>query len=128
MRLFVDSSALIANEADAYSLAERLGYIRHRLCSPLALWETVSGLRRSYGFEIDAARTIVDRFMKDMELTFVPIGEREYVLVLEAYERYGKGRHPAALNMGDCFAYACAKANEATLLYKDNDFSRTDLA
>jgi ribonuclease VapC len=42
--------------------------------------------------------------------------------------RYGKGRHPARLNMGDCFAYACAKTNDARLLYKGDDFSHTDLA
>lgn len=41
---------------------------------------------------------------------------------------YGKGRHPAALNMGDCFAYACAQAHRARLLYKGEDFARTDLA
>jgi hypothetical protein len=39
-----------------------------------------------------------------------------------------KGRHPAALNMGDCFAYACAKANQASLLYKTGDFAKSDLA
>jgi ribonuclease VapC len=45
-----------------------------------------------------------------------------------AFERYGKGRHPAALNMGDCFSYACAKAYRVPLLYKGNDFPQTDLA
>jgi len=49
-------------------------------------------------------------------------------LALDAYARYGKGRHRAALNMGDCFAYACAKANRAKLLYKGDDFVHTDLA
>ena len=47
---------------------------------------------------------------------------------VEAYADFGKGRHLAALNMGDCFAYACAKTNDATLLYKGDDFSHTDLA
>ena len=45
----------------------------------------------------------------------------------DAYAHFGKGRHPAALNMGDCFAYACAKANKAKLLFKGNDFSKTDI-
>ena len=48
--------------------------------------------------------------------------------VAEAYARWGKGVHPASLNYGDCFAYACAKANDARLLYKGNDFVHTDLA
>ena len=49
-------------------------------------------------------------------------------MAAEAYVQYGKGRHPAALNMGDCFAYACAKANGARLLYRGEDFAKTDLA
>jgi ribonuclease VapC len=56
------------------------------------------------------------------------IGERELRLAIEAHSRYGKGRHPAALNLGDCFAYACAKANGARLLYVGDDFAKTDLA
>ena len=44
-----------------------------------------------------------------------------------AYAQFGKGKHPAALNMGDCFAYACARANNARLLFKGADFSRSDI-
>lgn len=58
----------------------------------------------------------------------VAIGSAEIAGALDAYQHYGKGRHPAKLNMGDCFAYACAKANDARLLYKGNDFVHTDLA
>lgn len=50
------------------------------------------------------------------------------MIATAAYDRYGKGRHPARLNMGDCFAYACAKTHDARLLYKGDDFSKTDLA
>jgi ribonuclease VapC len=46
---------------------------------------------------------------------------------LRAYARYGKGRHPAALNMGDCFAYACARQLATSLLCKGKDFPRTDI-
>jgi ribonuclease VapC len=46
----------------------------------------------------------------------------------KAYAKFGKGRHAAALNMGDCFAYACAKANRARLLFKGDDFAKTDIA
>ena len=59
----------------------------------------------------------------------MPIGERENDGAFEAFHRYGKrSGHPARLNLGDCFAYACAKANDARLLYKGDDFARTDLA
>ncbi len=60
--------------------------------------------------------------------TCVSIGAEELRFALEAHARYGKGRHPAALNMGDCLAYACAKANQAKLLYKGGDFAKTDMA
>jgi ribonuclease VapC len=54
--------------------------------------------------------------------------DREIALVaVEAFDRFGKGRHPAALNMGDCFAYACARQLDAPLLCKGNDFPRTDI-
>ena len=56
------------------------------------------------------------------------IGEQELEIATDAYAQYGKGRHPAALNMGDCFAYACAKANRASLLFKGDDFAKTDIA
>lgn len=60
-------------------------------------------------------------------LRLVPIGETELALALDAYTRYGRGT-PAALNMGDCFAYGCARAHGARLLYKGDDFARTDLS
>ena len=59
---------------------------------------------------------------------FVGIGEREFEIAADAYAQYGKGRHPAALNMGDCNAYACTKANRAKLLFKGDDFAKTDIA
>ena len=49
------------------------------------------------------------------------------LLACEAFRRFGKGRHPAALNIGDCFAYALAKATGEPLLFKGNDFARTDI-
>jgi ribonuclease VapC len=62
-----------------------------------------------------------------MDFSFVDIGEREFDIASEAYAQFGKGRHPAALNMGDCFAYACARANSARLLFKGEDLRRTDI-
>jgi ribonuclease VapC len=57
----------------------------------------------------------------------VPIGETEQEVALHAHARFGKGVHPAKLNMGDCFAYACARANGVPLLYKGDDFALTDI-
>lgn len=94
----------------------------------MTCWETVSALSRSYQFSIEQARANVDDTAKYLGLALVPIGEAEMWTALDAFQRYGKSRHPARLNMGDCFAYACAKANGAMMLYKGNDFSQTDLA
>ncbi len=57
----------------------------------------------------------------------MPIGEAEYALATAACARFGKGCHPAGLNMGDCFACACAAANDASLLFIGEDFARTDI-
>ncbi len=131
MTIFVDASALIAiitGEDEADALADRLEMDDERLCSTLSVWETVAGLCRSYSFSVPTARDHVRRFLDGGSFQFVSVSEREWDLAAEAYPQFGKGRHPAALNMGDCFAYACAKSNRATLLYKGQDFARTDLA
>ncbi len=60
-------------------------------------------------------------------LTIVAFDETQAELAREGFRRYGKGRHPAGLNFGDCFAYALAKALDAPLLYKGTDFAKTDL-
>lgn len=65
------------------------------------------------------------RWLADLDIVSSDlVGERE---ALDAYMRWGKGIHRAGLNMGDCFAYALAKALDAPLLYKGNDFSQTDI-
>lgn len=130
MRVFVDASALIAivaREPDVDSLVDIIEAHQDRLCSATSLWETVAGLVHSYAFPIDAARERVQMFRTRLGLRIVPIGEAEFDLAIGAYARFGKGRHPAALNMGDCHAYACARANGATLLFKGNDFPQTDI-
>lgn len=131
MTVFADASALVrimAGEDDADALADALEADADRLCSAVAVRETVAGLCRSYAFSIPAAREHVVRFLEAGGFRLVGIGEQELRPATDAYARYGKGRHRAALNMGDCFAYACAKANRAKLLYKGEDFARTDLA
>jgi ribonuclease VapC len=129
--IFVDASAMISlmtGEGDADDLADRLGAEQSRLCSAISVWETIAGLCRSYMFSVPSARATVQSFIELNDLKFVGIGEREFDLAAQAYAEFGKGRHPAGLNMGDCFAYACAKANRARLLFKGEDFTKTDIA
>jgi len=128
--IFADASALIAiiaGESEADDLANRLEADPQRLCSSVSVWETVVGMCRSHMFSIPSAREHVARFLKIGNLQFVNIGEPEFQIAADAYAQFGKGRHPAALNMGDCYAYACAKSSQAKLLFKGNDFSKTDI-
>lgn len=131
MTLFVDASALIAIIADEpegkiFTVAIRED--RNPLSSAMSCWETVLSLERSYGCTIERARREIEAIALAASFTLVSIGPSELELALDAYQTYGKGRHPAKLNMGDCFAYACAKAHRAALLYKGDDFAQTDLA
>ena len=128
--IFIDASALIsmiAGEEDADTLADRLAKDRTRLVSPVAMWEATAGLCRSFGLTMDTARQRVKSFASAHGIDVISIGEREYDLAIQAYADFGKGRHPASLNMGDCFAYAAAKSYRAVLLYKGDDFSKTDI-
>lgn len=119
--------AIIAGESEADGFSDILQSDGERLCSALSVWETVAGLCRSHGYNVPDARALVNRYVLAGRFQYVPIGERETTLALDAYERFGKGRHPAALNMGDCHAYACAKTNRAKLLFKGDDFAKTDV-
>jgi ribonuclease VapC len=131
LTLFVDASAMVAIIAEE---PERDRFVVEAierapaLWSPMACWETVAALSRSRKMDIPQARQEVGIYAEQLGLTLVPIGERELGLALDAYQQFGKGRHPAGLNMGDCFAYACAKSHDARLLYKGDDFTQTDLA
>lgn len=130
--MLVDSSALVAmttHESDARKLIETLMLDEKRLCCSIGLWEAARAIARIYTIPALEAIKTLDRFLTDFDLLVVTIGEAETRLAIDAHDRYGKGTgHPARLNMGDCFAYACAKANDARLLYKGDDFSATDLA
>jgi ribonuclease VapC len=130
LTVFADASALIAiiaRELEGPALADCLEAETHRLCSAMSVWEAVAGLCRSYTFSVPSARARVRLFLDALGFAFVDIGEREFEVAAEAYAQFGRGRHQAALNMGDCFAYACARTNQARLLFKGDDFAKTDV-
>lgn len=127
---FADASALvsiIAKEPDAAMLAAKLRDGAPAICSALSIWETVAALCRNYKYSPLVARSTVEDLLTLLSVSYVTIGQREAELAHIAYETFGRGRHKAALNMGDCFAYACAKANGAKLLFKGVDFALTDI-
>ena len=73
------------------------------------------------------AGAIVARLVEAPNVSAVPFDRKHYEAAERAFERFGKGRHAAGLNMGDCFAYACARVNRAKLLFKGEDFPKTDI-
>ena len=131
MSLFVDASALvamIAGEPEKVRFRDTIYAENDPLWSAMAWWETVSAVRKLGDLSVAVARSAVDRTVAELPLRLVLIGQPELVVALDAYQTYGRGSgHPAKLNFGDCFAYACAKTNNATLLYKGNDFAHTDM-
>ncbi len=126
--MVVDSSALIAilrREPEADSFLQVVAGAGHCLLSSVSLLETSMVLAGRTGdatawTELDAliARAAMQVVAQDAELAEEARG---------AFLRYGKGRHPAGLNLGDCASYALAKARNLPLLFKGNDFPRTDL-
>jgi ribonuclease VapC len=69
----------------------------------------------------------IDTLLDDVGIATLPFDQAQAKLAREAFRRFGKGRHRAALNFGDCFAYALAKTLDAPLLFKGDDFALTDL-
>jgi ribonuclease VapC len=68
-----------------------------------------------------------DSFIRESELAVEPVTHEHALIAREGFSNYGKGRHPAGLNFGDCFAYALAKSTGEPLLFKGQDFRQTDV-
>lgn len=73
------------------------------------------------------AAAIIAQLVALPNVTAIAFDERHYQAAEKAFDQFGKGRHPAGLNMGDCFSYAVAAVAKAPLLFKGNDFGRTDV-
>ena len=120
---------MATDEGDARALAAEVLLHTDRSCCAVGLWEAALAVARKRKISATEAGYVIDDLRTAFRIRIAAIGESEGFLALQAHDRYGKGtHHPAQLNMGDCFAYACAKMNQAKLLYKGNDFARTDLA
>lgn len=123
----LDSSALVAiifAEAGYLDLVDRVLESDHARIGAPTLTETSI---------VVAARTrkamtgVVEGLVEEMRIAVVPFGEIEWRAAREAYLRFGRGRHPAALNFGDCLAYATARVARDALLFVGTDFSKTDI-
>jgi ribonuclease VapC len=128
--MFVDASAIfaiIAQETDWRELSERLTRADQIFVSPLSIWEAVVGLARESRYPFEKSEQLVNRFVQEIQATTIGIDDEIGREALRASRLYGRGRHGAALNFGDCFSYACAKILDVPLLCKGNDFPQTDI-
>ena len=123
----LDSSALIAvlfAEPGYLDLVDRILDAGHVRVGAPTLVETslvLAGRRRVKG------GGEVVRLVEELGVTVVPFGEAEWRLAVDAFTKFGRGRHPAALNFGDCLAYATATSLGDALLYVGDDFAQTDV-
>jgi len=126
--MVIDSSALLAiflEEPDASVYVSAIVNDRRRLISAATLAEaSIVAIRRREPDPIVDLDTLTTR----LRLVVIPVDHEQALLARDGFRRFGKGRHPAGLNFGDCFAYALAKQRGEPLLFKGNDFSQTDVA
>jgi ribonuclease VapC len=125
--MVIDASALIAilfDEPEAQRFSRLIVTDSHRRMSAANLLEAAIRADHAPNPQLGQA---LDDLVAELELRVEPVTLAEVGLAREAYRRYGRGNHPARLNFGDCFAYALAKSRGEPLLFKGDDFSRTDL-
>ena len=125
--MVVDTSVLLAilqDEPERRRFNEALESADSRLMSVATFVETSIVIESRYGAE---GLRDLDLLLERAGLELVPVDVEQARAARAAYSRYGKGRHPAALNFGDCFSYALARVLGEPLLFKGGDFSQTDL-
>lgn len=122
----IDTSVIIAmalNEPEAETFHS---LVTHE--DVLIGWPTLLEARMVLaGRKFPNASAIIKQLSELPNVTAVAFGERHYFVAEKAFDQFGKGRHPASLNMGDCFSYAVSAVAKAPLLFKGRDFSQTDL-
>ena len=125
--MVIDSSVLVAillGEPERDTFQRAIDASPERLVSAMTKLETGIVMIGRRG---PAARDEVDQLLARISATIVPFDKHQANIARDAFVRYGKGRHKAALNFGDCAAYALAIAEAEPLLFKGTDFGATDV-
>ncbi len=125
--MVIDTSALVAillGEPEAERFALVIAADPKRLISSFTALETGIVIEAKKG---EAGGRELDLLLHHAKIAIVPLTLEQYGIARIAWRRYGKGRHPAGLNIGDCCSYALAKLGDDSLLFKGNDFSLTDV-
>ena len=126
--IVVDTSALMAillNEPESSQFRDALAEAPRKIISAVNVLEAGIVITARHGS--DGADALTD-LLERAEIKVVPFDQAQSRLAFPAFQAYGKGRHPARLNICDCAAYALAKELDAPLLFKGNDFAGTDIA
>lgn len=126
--MVLDTSALVAvlfDEPERDEFIRRIAVASRRLISVGTLIESSIVVESRRG---EVAGRELDLFLHRADVQTVAVNEEQALLARAAWRRYGKGRHPAGLNFGDLFAYALARAHSEELLFKGDEFTKTDLA
>jgi ribonuclease VapC len=121
----IDSSvyaAIVLGEPEAPLLSKAIASADERTMSAGNYLECAIVSHRRLGGSAD-----LDLWLQERGISVISVDHTMARLAGEAFARFGKGRHPAGLNYGDCFAYALAKSLDAPLLYKGDDFAQTDI-
>ena len=125
--MIIDSSAILAilfEEPDAERFEAAIADAWPRRMSAVALLEATMVVEGRGGA---AAGNDLDAFLERARVELVPFTPEHVNVARQAWRRFGKGNHPAALNFGDCFAYALAAVTSEPLLFKGDDFALTDI-
>ena len=125
--MVIDTSALMAilsQEPTADRLMTAVAADRTRLVSAATVVEASLVLMGRYG---EAGDPPLDRLLRSIGAEVVPVGEEQVALARDGALRFGRGRHPAALDFGDCFSYALSMERGEPLLFVGDDFSKTDV-
>lgn len=125
--MVIDSSAIVAilfDEPERSALTAAIEDDHRRLISAAIVLESALIVEARRG---EAAGRELDLLLHRASVNVVPVDAEQAELARTAWRRFGKGRHPAALNYGDCFSYALSAATGEPLLFKGNDFTQTDV-
>jgi ribonuclease VapC len=128
--IFVDASAMVAlalKEPEAFKIAALIDMGENLCTSPIAIYEAALAISRALEIPVKESYNEILLLIQRGEMEIVLVSDITAYNALVAHHRFGKGRHPAKLNMGDCFAYAVTKARNAKILFVGNDFTQTDL-
>jgi ribonuclease VapC len=125
--MVIDTSAVLAilqDEPERSRFTAAIAEAAQRVMSAATLLEIAIVIEARYGVE---GGMHLDRFLERAAVEIVAVDEEQVRIARDAYRRFGKGRHPAGLEFGDCFSYALAHLRQERLLFEGEDFAQTDV-